>query len=121
MGYEISISEDGKYVIVEVLETVTWELAKNFMADSLIAINAHGLEKVLVDVSKVQNQASIFENYKLAYEEATIQGVSLDLEIVVLVGFDDKSHDFIETVFRNAGYKCKICRDKDSAIEMIKK
>ena len=39
--------------------------------------------------------------------------------VAILVSPDDRSHDFIETVNRNAGYNVRVFRDADAAISWL--
>jgi DNA-binding response OmpR family regulator len=38
---------------------------------------------------------------------------------VFLTDVDDKSHDFMETAFRNAGFNVKQFKDKDTALAWL--
>ena len=121
MGYEISISENGKYIIIEVVEPITGQLEKRFMKDGLDALKAYGIKKIFINVSKVPNVAGVVEQYQLAYDDAVSQELPRDTRIAIFAALDDHSHDFIETVFKNAGYNCSLFRDKNSAIEWLEK
>ena len=121
MEFKISISENGKYLIVEVFEVITGELERKFIKEGLKEAKAHNIKNIFVDVSRAPNTASVLENYKFAYDETERLGHPKDAKIAVLVSPDDHSHDFIETLFKNAGYNCNIFRDKNSAIEWLNK
>ena len=93
MGYEISISENGKYIIIEVVEPITGQLEKRFMKDGLDALKAYGIKKIFINVSKVPNVAGVVEQYQLAYEEAVSQELPRDTRIAIFAALDDRSHD----------------------------
>ncbi len=121
MEFKISISENGKYLIVDVFQAITGELEKNFLKESIEVIKAHNIKNIFVDVSTVQNIARITDNYKFAYDETKRLGHPRDVKIAVFVNPEDHSHDFMETLFKNAGYNCNIFQDKSSAIEWLNK
>jgi hypothetical protein len=121
MGYEMSISENGKCLVLRVVETVTGPLARRLIKDGLDAVKSRGIRKVLLDVSKVPIVAGAVEQYQLAYDVAVSEKHPRDLKVAILAALDDHSHDFVETVFRNAGYNVALYRDRNAAMEWLAK
>jgi len=121
MGYEISISENGKYIHVRVDVKISAEIAKEFAEAAIREAKKNNLLRILVDVRKSPNITSSLEKYTLAYEEMSRFELDRNTMIAVLISPEDKSHSFIETVFLNAGYNCRIFSDKKAAIAWFEK
>jgi hypothetical protein len=60
-------------------------------------------------------------NYEFANKEMVDFGFSRRSRSALLVRPDDRSHDFIETAFLNAGYAVKLFTDEVSAISWLEK
>ena len=82
-------------------------------------ILAHNIKNIFVDVTRVRNVAHSFEIFNFGHNEAKRLDFPKDTRIAIFVSLDDHAHDFIETVFKNAGYACHIFREKSSAIEWL--
>ena len=117
MEFKISIVEDEKYLIIDVFEAITGEVETKMIQQTAKAMKDHHIKNVLADVRKVRNIANVPDKYDLAYSEAKRIGFPEDAQVAILVSPDDRSHDFIETVFRNVGYACRIFQDKNAATE----
>jgi hypothetical protein len=80
-----------------------------------------GIQRYLVDMTESRNAESVLANYDFArkeiWETPEIDKTAL---VSVLVSPDDHSHDFIETVARNAGLRVTIFRDRASAEQHLK-
>ncbi len=48
-------------------------------------------------------------------------GLNRNSRIAILVDLNDKSHNFIETVLRNAGYNCRIFFNEDAVVKWFGK
>ena len=114
-------SDDEQYLIVDVFEAITGEVQNEILRETAKEIKKHNIEKVFADVSKVRNVANIHEHYELGHRVAQNVGFPTDTWDAIFVSPDDHSHDFVETVFLNAGYVCRIFRNKGSAIEWLKR
>jgi len=68
-----------------------------------------------LDVRGMPNIANPSDQYRLSYEDMRTFGLAKTSRIAILVGADDRSHNFIETVFRNAGYNCRLFVNEDDA------
>jgi hypothetical protein len=119
MKYEISMSGSRRYIKVRVDEVINAELEREFSYKTIQEAKKHNIKNFLVDVRNVSNVAGNLENYVFAYKNMRQFGLEKDSKIAVLVNPDDKSHDFIETVFRNAGYSCVIFTDEKTAIDWL--
>ena len=121
MEFKISTSENGEYLVVEVFKPITGDLERGFIKKSIEEMKVHDIKKVFVDVSRVPNIEGVFENYKSAYYEMELLDHPTDAKIAVFVSPDDDSHDFAQTLYRNAGYNFSIFQDKSSAIKWLNK
>jgi hypothetical protein len=119
MKYKISISEGGTYIRIRVFEAITGEMERNFAQNAIKDAKNVKVNKFLVDVRSSPNIASSLEKYFFGYRDMHQFGLDRGSRIAVLADANDKSHDFIETVFLNAGYQCRIFPDEDAALKWL--
>ncbi|MEE4352071.1 MAG: hypothetical protein V2J25_04305 [Desulfatiglans sp.] len=122
MSYTIKPSDDRNYIILKVCGEINRELAmkQNLEAHALGA--ELGINRYLVDVTEARNVDSVISNYRFAYEEMRLPtGINVRARVATLVRPDDHSHDFVETVSRNAGLNVTIFRDREQAIQHLLK
>jgi hypothetical protein len=62
---------------------------------------------------------SVVDNYEFARKETTAFGFPTKSRSAFLVRPDDKSHDFINTAFYNAGYVTRMFSDEAAAIAWL--
>lgn len=75
-----------------------------------------GISRFLLDMTEATNTDSVVDSYEFAYSDLfNAEGIDKKVVVVILVSQDDHSHDFIETVLRNAGFNVRIFRDPDQA------
>ena len=96
------------------------ELEREFASEAIDTAIREGVTLYLADVREAPNVASTFNQFNLAYEELPIMNLHKGSKIALLVSPDDLSHDFIEILFRNAGYVCQRFVDEDEAIGWLK-
>jgi hypothetical protein len=120
MSYTINPSADGKYIILKY-----WgELSRKLSIERVIEAHALG-EKLgincyLVDLTEARNIDTIPELYEYAYKDTkSASGLNLKARVALLVDPDDQSHDFVETVLRNAGHNVTLFRDRESALSHL--
>ena len=81
-----------------------------------------GITLHLMDVTEARNVDSVSKTYKFAYEDIKdFPGINMNVRVAVLVSPEDHSHDFVETVARNAGQDITIFRDYNLAVEHLLK
>ncbi|MFC1812895.1 hypothetical protein ACFL03_09395 [Thermodesulfobacteriota bacterium] len=119
MRYKISLSENGTYVRIRVFEAITGEIEKEFAEIAIKDAKQRKISKFLVDVRGTLNIASSLEQYLFGYEDMNQFGLDRGSRIAVLADANDKSHNFIETIFVNAGYHCRIFTDEDAASKWL--
>ena len=121
MKYDIQISEDGTYVRIRVYETITGEMEIEFAGKAIKEARKLKINKFLVDVRGTTNVANTFEQYGFGYVEMALLGLEKTSRIAIIADEGDTSHNFIETVLRNAGYDCLIFSDKQTALNWFEK
>jgi hypothetical protein len=119
MKYNISLSEDGTFIRIRVFEAITGDMEKEFAENAIKDATQRGLNKFLVDVRGVQNLASTLDQYLFGYDDMNRLGLDKESRIAILVDENDRSHNFIETVFVNAGYDCRIFTEKTVASKWL--
>lgn len=121
MAFSISLSEDGTYICIVASGDITLETARNFAGQAIAQGKRLNVGCYLVDVRAGKNISTTTQKYLFAYEDMSRMGFSRSDCVAVLVRQGDTSHDFIETVFQNAGYKCRIFNEEDAAVGWIRK
>ncbi|MFQ5598015.1 MAG: hypothetical protein ACE5GK_08195 [Nitrospiria bacterium] len=119
MDYEISISEDKSHVYVRVYKPITRALAFEFNRKMVVQAQEYGIDKFLFDVRDATNVESTLNNYLIAYEDAEKVGFTRSEKFAVVHSLKDKSHDFIMTVARNAGYNLRLFTHHQDALEWL--
>ena len=120
MSYTIRPSEDGKYIILKHLGEINRKLGVERVIEAHALGAKLGINRYLVDLTEVKNADSIHESYRYAYEDAkNANGIDMSARAAMLVDPEDHSHDFVETVLRNAGHDVKLFRDRESAVRYL--
>lgn len=120
MSYEIYLSEDGKYIVAKHWGELTSEIVMQRTLEAHALGDELGITCHLMDVTEAVNVDSVTKTYRFAYEEMrALPGINLDARVAVLVSPEDHSHDFVETVTRNAGQDVRLFRDRALAIQHL--
>jgi len=119
MRYTISTSPDRPCVEIRVHAPVTSDLQRGFSKEAIEKAAESGHHCFLVDVSDVANVSSTLDQYRLAYRDMARFGLDRQAKIALLTAPGDRSHDFIQTVFTNAGYSCRLFADEASARDWL--
>ncbi|MBP1682527.1 MAG: hypothetical protein H6Q27_90 [Ignavibacteriaceae bacterium] len=116
MTKEIKVSDNGKYIIVRVDEDMTRTLAESLGLEAMHLGIKKNLNKFLYDLRNSRNKETINANYIFAKQDLKRLDPNPTNKIGLLTSPNDKSHDFIETVLRNAGYNVKLFIVEEEAI-----
>jgi hypothetical protein len=120
MSYEIHLSEDGKYIVATHRGELTHESVINGTLEAHALGRKLGITRHLMDVTEARNVDSVTTTYEFAHKEVReTPGIDKTVRVAVLVSPDDHTHDFSETVTRNAGQDVTIFRDRDAAIRHL--
>jgi hypothetical protein len=119
MNYTVTPSGNGEYLVCRVSGKITAELARAFTMELDRQSHALNIKCFLTDVRNASNALSILENYDFAYQEMTDMNLQRDVRAAILVAPANHTHDFVETVERNAGYNVRLFRDEAKAIAWL--
>jgi hypothetical protein len=119
MTKEIKVSDNGKYIIVRVNEDMTRALAESLGLEAMHLGNRKNINKYLYDLRNSRNKESINANYIFANQDLKRLEPNLLNTIAMLTSPDDKSHDFVETVLRNAGHNVLIFNNEEDALTWL--
>lgn len=120
MGYKITPSKCGNYITL----TIIGEINRQSTIEQNIELHALGkkldIKKFLIDVRQARNTDSIINNYESINKDfKKKEEIDRSAIVAVLVSADDHSHDFIETLAKNAGLLVKLFTGHDLAIEYL--
>jgi hypothetical protein len=120
MPYRIEPSECGRYILM----TVTGDLNSSTAMTQNLEAHALGMElgirRYLVDLIDATNTESVLGNYTFAHEKMKeTEGIDVGATVAILVSPEDHSHDFIETVSKNAGLHVTLFRDRESTLQHL--
>lgn len=119
MTKEIKISDSGKYIIVRVNEDMTRTLAESLGLEAMHLGSKKNLNKFLYDLRNSRNKETLNSNYIFVNQDLKRLEPNPENKIAMLTSPNDKSHDFIETVLRNAGYNVKLFIVEEEAIAWL--
>jgi len=119
MEYDVKISEDETFVWQLPREDITVELACEMSADAIKLARSKNVHRFLSDVRGIRNISDPFKNYEFANKNVEQVGYRRYDKIAVLHDVDDHSHDFIETVSRNAGYSVRLFTKMQEAVDWL--
>jgi len=119
MDYQVTMADSGRYVLVKVQVPMTSAVGVQCGALAARLGAETGVNRYLFDLRDSPNVQTIVDNYEFAYREMPDFGFSRQSRSALLVRPDDRSHDFIETAFLNAGYLVKLFRDAAAAIAWL--
>jgi len=115
MTHRIYPSPDGKYIIQEVEGDYNRKRALELNIEAHAIARGLGINRFLVDLTQARNVDSVYDSYEFSYEDMQIEEINQFARVAVLVEIGDHSHDFIETVSRNAGSDVTLFRDAEKA------
>ncbi len=119
MSYSVTLSDDGQYIVCRVDGPVTTAVARGFTLEMHRLSREAGVKRFLTDVREARNVLGPLDNYEYAYKDMRAMNAQRDIRSAVLVAPDDDSHNFVETVVRNAGYNLRLYRDEGEALAWL--
>ena len=120
MPYSVSLSPDGKYLMCRVTGEVTAEIAREFRSALLEMSISTNVTLFLTDARGTPNKSSVLDNYSYAYSDLKEIDFPRASRTAILVDPTDRSHDFVETVTRNAGYTVQVFHDEAAALAWLR-
>jgi hypothetical protein len=77
--------------------------------------------RYLYDLRNAPNIESVTSNYEFAYKEMPKSPLDANATVALLADPEDRSHDFVETVMRNAGFNVRLFSEKEEAVAWLEK
>ncbi|MGD8911005.1 MAG: hypothetical protein PVF13_07355 [Chromatiales bacterium] len=120
MKYTISAAKDGDYILIVVQEVINRQIGIKVIQDSHALGDQLGIDKFLMDLTDAVNEDSTIDQYAFAHTDIPrTDGLNYFAKVAVLVDPADHSHDFIETVLRNAGFNVLLFHDRKEAMTFL--
>ncbi len=119
MTYTIALSEDKKFLIMRAKGDFTIDIARQWSAEITERSLELNIQGFLFDVRLARNACSVLENYNHAFRDSDNLHLIKKVRSAILISEDDRSHDFVETTFRNAGFNVKIFTDESAAVKWL--
>lgn len=119
MSYTVALSDNGRYIVCRVTVPITMEVARAFTLEMDRLSRATRVKRFLSDVREAPNVLDTIGNYDFAYSEMPGFNLQKDARAAILASPADRSHDFVETVSQNAGYRVRLFRDEAAAIAWL--
>lgn len=115
MRYEISLSDDKTFLVQKMWGDITCAEALKCAEECHSMGKQLGINCFLVDATEARNVEDTIENYDFAYRDLDSARIDKRARVALLTKQDDRSHDFIETVCRNAGHDVTIFTQRELA------
>jgi hypothetical protein len=120
MDYTITPSNDGTHIILKVKGNITRQTALQMNLEAHALGRQLQIRRYLVDVTESKNTDNPLEDYELAHSDMRqTEGIDKQAWVVALVSPGDHSHDFMETVSKNAGLHLKLFTDPVEAMRFL--
>jgi len=120
MAYRIYVSDDRKYIVLEVTGEITRQQHFAHVLEAHEQGRQLGIRRFLVDAIHARNVDSVTENFQFAYEDMrTTPEIDHGAKVAAVAAPGDHSHDFIEVVLSNSGNSAKFFRDRNEAIRFL--
>ena len=120
MKYKINVSGDSTYIIVKYSGNITRDIALKSTIESHVLGRKHSISNFLLDAKSAHNDGSFLDNYSFAYEDLKKANINKVACVALIVDPEDNSHNFLETVLRNAGHNVTLFRHWESAVHYLK-
>jgi hypothetical protein len=121
LEYKLSVSNNATYIIINLLKPMTVELGQRCGSEATALGKSTGINRYLFDLRGAPNIENVLPNYHFAYQGLESFGFPRTSQTALLTDADDKSHDFMETLFLNAGYKVLLFRDEAAAVAWLER
>ena len=120
MRYKISPSDDKTFLVQKMWGEITSKEALKCAEECHSTGKGLGINCFLVDATEARNIDNILGNYDFAYRELDSAQIDKRARVALLISPGDPSHDFIETVCRNAGHDVTIFTNRELAEKHLK-
>jgi len=124
LNHTTYVAKEGGYIICELNGGIDRAGTQVFIKSIFELGSQTGISLIVVDARNARNAMGPFENHFVMYKDMQSavkkqQSSTSKLKIAVLVDPEDKSHDFVETLAYNAGYRFKLFQDEQAALTWL--
>lgn len=119
MDYEVSVSNNHNYVIIDVRIPMTVDLSRRCRIDAHDLARKNNINRFLFDLRGAPNTETVVRNCEFAYGDMQKYGFSRRFRTASLTDSGDRSHDFMETLLLNAGYPAKLFTNEEAAVDWL--
>jgi len=120
MKYDVSVSDNKRYIRIRVNEPVTADVLKGFISETANKTKEYKVNKFLFDLRNSPNRTSPSIHYEFVYKRVEELGFVHGSKHAIIVKTEDiPDYHFVETILDNAGFNGKIFTDERKAIEWI--
>lgn len=114
-------SDDGTFIKMKVSGNIT----RDVMVPKIVECHALGqrlgIRKYLVDVTEARNTDTTLGNYLFAnHDLRQTKGIDPFAKVATLISVGDDSHNFIETVNRNANVNFRLFTNRQAAEDHLR-
>ena len=120
MDYNVSVSDNGTFILVKVNKPMTIELARRAGVDATELGERHNIKKYLFDLRDAPNIEMGVPNFIFANEEMDNFGFPKNARSALLTDPSDTSHDFMEIAQQNAGFDTRLFTNENQAVAWLK-
>ena len=126
LKHKTFVAKESSYIICELNGDIDRAGAQVFIKSMFELGSQTGILLNLIDARNARNIMGPFENHFVMYKDMQSflreqQSKISKLRMAVLVDSEDKSHDFVETLAYNAGYRFKLFQDVEAALTWLHK
>ena len=119
MSFEVFLSDDEKQIVCRVTGPMDVDVAREFSLAIEDLNKERRVDRFLFDVRGASNVSGVLDNYTFAYRDMAELDLRRDIRSAILTSKGDRSHDFVETLLRNAGYRARIFDDEAVAVAWL--
>lgn len=120
-NYVVSIPDGTSWVHIEVHGSISADLLRMMLLESIDLAHRHHLCDFFYDGSDSENGVSILKQYQFVHQDLEEYGFDQRSKMAMLINAEDSSRDFIETVLRNEGYNFRLFTDRTEATSWLQR
>lgn len=122
MESNISVSENGQYIILKVRGDLDRASSIKQIIEAHELGTKLGIQNYLADLTEARSVRSILDDYHLANADTHRDPRIITFaRVAMLVSPEDHSHDFLEIAALNAGWRVKLFKEKTKALDYLMK
>lgn len=116
MNFDLTLATDGSYAVLTNYRDVTLASAIEHQRAMQAFAVAHGISRFLIDTRGKQYIGGDVDLYTFARHVLPEEAFDRRWRVALVTSPEDYSHDFLETVSRNAGYNVVVLKEYDKAV-----